>query len=300
MAARISEGVKKQLIDRSRSGEKIVDLCREVGVSRTAFYRWVKKSRLLKTTPRKDVFGFRTPASHWRAVPADVQRLILKTCLVEPWLSPRQVAGKLRPELDRPLSAKGVWSVLKRNGLNTREKRAVYLEKYGNSLVRPLVPAEKMSLIRRFEAGEQVADLCREAGISRTTFYKWLDRYRRAETPSERVLEDQRPAGEDHWRAVPEAEKFVKGIVIESPELTLQEIVAQLPEEEGKPILGTHGVYNLLKRLDLNTIYKRKAFSALHQPVSLPLPVPEVGLPDFLRGIPVISSIPPPVFATLS
>ena len=37
--------------------------------------------------------------------------------------------------------------------------------------------SEIMAVLKRGEAGEAVPDLCREAGISTATFYKWRAKY---------------------------------------------------------------------------------------------------------------------------
>src|SRR3990167_5475383 len=46
--------------------------------------------------------------------------------------------------------------------------------------MKPLSTQVKVSLINRARAGEKVAQLCREAKISRKTFYQWLKKYNSA------------------------------------------------------------------------------------------------------------------------
>ena len=38
----------------------------------------------------------------------------------------------------------------------------------------------KLTLIKRVQSGEKVARICREAGISRKTFYSWLKKYKKS------------------------------------------------------------------------------------------------------------------------
>ena len=38
----------------------------------------------------------------------------------------------------------------------------------------------KLTLIKRVQSGEKVARICREAGVSRKTFYSWLKKYKEA------------------------------------------------------------------------------------------------------------------------
>ena len=44
--------------------------------------------------------------------------------------------------------------------------------------MRPLTAGAKLALIKRSKSGEKVAHLCREAGISRKTFYSWLNKHK--------------------------------------------------------------------------------------------------------------------------
>jgi hypothetical protein len=69
---------------------------------------------------------------------------------------------------------------------------------------------------RREEAGETVVSLCREAGISRKTYYKW----KKSPPVPETV-----PSGD--W------EGWLEGIALERPELTVGQLVKVLKENRG-------------------------------------------------------------------
>ena len=44
-------------------------------------------------------------------------------------------------------------------------------------MYRRLPIQEKLNLIKRAKSGENIAEICRQNGISRTIFYKWLRIY---------------------------------------------------------------------------------------------------------------------------
>jgi len=41
-------------------------------------------------------------------------------------------------------------------------------------------PEEKLRFIKKSEAGGSIAAICREAGVSRTIFYRWVKQYKEA------------------------------------------------------------------------------------------------------------------------
>ena len=206
---------------------------------------------------------------HWRIIPKRTERKILKIALENPSFSPQRISPIVN------VSSHGVWNVLKRNRLNSRERRESYIYKYGASLIKPFSVDDKLTMIRRFESGERVAQICKDFRASRTAFYRWLNRYRSAATEEKRrFLENLRPKEANHWRFVPRTRESVLEIVADHPEFSSQKISQELISKTGKPVLGNHGVYNLLRRLDLNTYRQRLAYQQSLQPIATPTPVP--------------------------
>lgn len=53
-----------------------------------------------------------------------------------------------------------------------------------------LTPEEKQELVARYQMGEPVKSLCKEAGVSKSSFYEWIGQYR-----ENRTLSALRPSG---------------------------------------------------------------------------------------------------------
>ena len=45
-----------------------------------------------------------------------------------------------------------------------------------------LTPEEKQELVARYQMGEPVKSLCKEAGVSKSSFYEWIGQYRENRT----------------------------------------------------------------------------------------------------------------------
>src|SRR3989344_2686115 len=217
MYRRLSTEAKIALIKRIQAGESIAGVCREAQISRTILYKWLRKYSQAAPRVRRQVLASKVASGerHFRKLPKAIERKILKIALKNPAFSPAKISGLLG------VGAHGAWNVLKSHRLNTQNLRENFIDIYGSSLVRPRSASDKLTVIRRFEAGEKIANLCREFGISRTIFYRWLARYRQAAQEAKReALENLRPVGARHWRFVPEARDLVLGVVARAPELS--------------------------------------------------------------------------------
>jgi len=289
---RLSVEEKASLIKRVEAGESVVKVCRQAGISRTVFYQWRKKYQEAAPRAKKKTLVSKISRGkrHWKKLPAKIERKILKTALENPALSPQKISVMVG------ISAHGIWNILKENALNTQSAREAYVHRYGSSLIKPPTVDDKLAMIRRFEAGDKVAHICKGFGLSRTTFYKWLKRYEQASGERRKAsLTSWRPKEEKHWRFVPRAKELILKIVIEYPNLSSQKISQRLPLKEGKPILGSHGVYNVLKRLGLNTYEKRLVYVQTQTPVVTPAFGLPAGIKRLFGKIPAISAIPPPI-----
>lgn len=181
----------------------------------------------------------------------------------------------------------GVQNVLLRLGLNTFGNRKKFAKKVKNLSIedalrvakdkreiekkpRPayvhkeLTPQKRLEMIERVvKYGDKVSKVCIDFHISRPAFYKWLKRYQTA--PEDRKLEalqDKVAKVKQYYQQTPEKyEQAVLSIVGQYPQLGVKKIVQALPQIAGKPIVGHHGVQNILRRHSLNTYEKRLAYA---------------------------------------
>ena len=202
MTKRLPIEHKILLVKRVLAGERIASVCRENNISRTIFYRWLKiyKNAHTKAKPKVLCSRMVNGEKHWKRFPRSTERQIIKIAISNPDCSTHSISQIVK------VSNNGVWRVLKRNNLNTREDRLRYVNVYGNSLVKSYSDSDKLTMLRRFEAGEKVSHLCREFGISRTLFYRWLSRYKISRNLDS--LQNARPNGERHWKYDPVAKKL--------------------------------------------------------------------------------------------
>lgn len=204
MSSKLTAEERLKLIERVILGnEPVAKVCREAGISRVLFYRWLKKYKEAPGTPEILTPG-RQPAT--------------------------QKTQKSVQRAQRP---------------------------------RTLSPQGKLELIKRVEAGEEVVDVCRDKGISRTIFYRWQKRYQQA-PPQEKLefLEAHQRHIEHYFRQTPEKyEKAVLDLVSWHPEYGIRKIVANLPQVAGVPIVGYHGIQNILRRHNLSLYEQRLAYA---------------------------------------
>ncbi len=288
---------KAELIRRAEQGEPISQLCREAGISRTIFYHWLNSCRQNPQAKVSAVLAPRRPQGqdHWRKLPQKTENRVVKEAVKNPWTSPAAIGTKAG------ISAVTAWKILKDHKLNTRELRENYLYIKGPKLISSSNVADKVTMIRRFEAGENVSQICRDFGISRTIFYRWLKRYQSVSEENKRAaLESQRPSGEAHWRYVKGAEEAILRLVMAHPEYSVHEISRQLPMIDGKPMMSSFGIYTIFNRLNLNTYERRLAYaSKIEEVQALPAPVSGLGWSRQIFGrIPKVSAIPPPKILT--
>ncbi|MDP3955254.1 MAG: helix-turn-helix domain-containing protein, partial [bacterium] len=295
---RLTAQEKLKLIKRVQSGEKLSLVCRQNHLSRTIFYRWLKqyKEAPIKTSR---VLASWNPSGrkHWRKISQVKENQILKLALENPASSPAKLALKTN------VSSFAIWQLLKRKGLNTEFLREDYLRRYGRKLIVTAGIRDKAAIMRRFESGEKVSYLCREFGISRTIFYRWLKRYQKArEGEREAALGVLRPEGEKHWRYKSGAKELVLKIVIEHPEFSVHKISEEAAKRWGRSVWSSYGVWSNLKKLNLNTYIQRLAFAQITvTPVGQ---TPVSSWLDRLKSVyetfvPTLAPAPPPALKSL-
>jgi cellulose synthase/poly-beta-1,6-N-acetylglucosamine synthase-like glycosyltransferase/transposase-like protein len=249
MYKRLSKEEKEQIIKRVLNGEKVASICREVGISREIFYQWLKAykaSMSIQPTLR---------VQRRRGYPAEVRRKVIHYSLEHPSSSIAALATQLG------LSEGYVWEVLRSRQLQTETLRQQHIAQMGERILAPISASEKLVLMRRFEQGESVAQLCREFGISRTTFYIWYKRYAVShEELKQQALTSRRPSNIKHWRYFAQAREIIAKLVSQHPEFTAKQL-SDLFQIEAKASLSASGVYLILKELDLTTYEKRLAYA---------------------------------------
>src|SRR3989339_606785 len=241
MSSKLSLTQRLELIRAHKSGEKVNDLCRKFGISRLLFYRLLKKYN---------------SSSNKR-----VEQGILNAVALNPTKSVGQLHRELNPILG--ISHYAVRNVLLRNRLNKKDLRLRFSKDH-KDLIRKnpsgLAPRDRRLMFDMVERGKTVSEVCRRFGISRVIFYRLRKRYNEA-GGNFAALEDKKRQVERFARqAPPEIEEKVKQIIVTRPELSSHRISTVLASEH-QVALGNHGVHNVLKRLDLNTIDKRILFA---------------------------------------
>lgn len=133
----------------------VKEACRVFGVHRSTYYRW--RPRVLQwgldaLRPRE-----RRPPRMPNQVPAWVEQRVLAFALGFPGFGPKRIAAELRREQwgGIVVSANGVWLILRRHGLSTREKR---LRLVAGSMQPPAAEREQPREERHLEA-ESPGDL---------------------------------------------------------------------------------------------------------------------------------------------
>ncbi|HKZ42849.1 MAG TPA: transposase, partial [Candidatus Hodarchaeales archaeon] len=115
------------------AGDSVSQVCRETGISRFTFYQWLKQFREDKSQTRIEN-RWRSGASHYRAIPQDVEKLILKSVIREPLLSSHGLAARI-PQVGNH----GVQNILRRHHLSNSAQRLEYsrIHGEGDQVLRP-------------------------------------------------------------------------------------------------------------------------------------------------------------------
>jgi len=300
MYRRLPTEKKIALIKSVKRGITVTSACQKADISRTTFYKWLKIYRKAASRSKNKALRSKIVCgqSHWNSISPEIKRKVIKIALKNPDCTIRQIYDKVcKSIVKESISTKGIWTILNQKGLNTSDKRHTFIDCYGQSLIKQIAVDEKLAAIRRYLSGDRVTDICNDLQISRTIIYKWYGRYHQAPIEEQKkYLTSLRPKGEKHWRFIPGIEKKVLKIVFRNPELSCHKIASYLPVQNNKPILGSHGVHNLLKKLNLSRYTLRLAYSQANRKVIIPIPGLLITLRKIFGAIPAISCLPPPFF----
>src|SRR5262250_1980433 len=120
-------GMRLRVIERAQVLGNVSAVCRELGISRTLFYRWrrrVERYGADGVHPRRQRAGAGRPV----ATPPEVERLVLGIAISAATWGCRRIAAYLARTWDLRLAPSTVQRLLRRVGLATRRARLTVLE----------------------------------------------------------------------------------------------------------------------------------------------------------------------------
>jgi len=129
-------------------------------------------------------------------------------------------------------------------------------------------PTDKSKILDEvFVGGQKVSTVCRKWGISRFSFYNWVEKSRNTgKTTRERLLSSRSRRGFDHYKYIKgKREKLVLECVLRYPQWSSHKISDFLETYyNGIYHVSNHGVANILKRYGLNSESERQEYSRKH------------------------------------
>lgn len=153
-------GFRLRLFTLAEELDNISEACRQMGVSRSTYYEWRPKLE------RYGLDGLRVRERRRPRMPNQIgphlEFRILAFSLGHPGFGPRRISAELaRPKWGGiSVSENGVWSVLKRFNLNTRNKRFALIARHADPYERKPEQAPKELHIEASEPGEKVQMDC--------------------------------------------------------------------------------------------------------------------------------------------
>src|SRR3990167_8523942 len=237
------------------------------GCTRQAIFNWIKKYKQAPEQNSKTLENnYRRGNNHHKKLSWKIERLILDLIIKEPDLNVHRIKDEIQ-KLGKKVSLHGVHNVLVSYNLQTSELRHKFSLEHPVKTVfaHNLVPAYRLKVVEEFiTEGKPISQICRIWKISRPTFYKWLKSYQEAiyqEKNTVIALERRYKRGALHHRtANPDIERHVLNLARQKPELSVHGIHGEVLRLAGKPVIGHHGVQNILTRNGLNTYGQRLAW----------------------------------------
>lgn len=288
--------VKYKAVVEALSGEtKLVEIAKKYNVSRQSLYFWVrdfKKSN--KKTSECLKSHYRRGSVHHKSISWKLEKEILDLVVKYPDWGIATLKNKLG-EVGFEISPHGIHNVLVRNELQTKELRARFSQAHPlKTVLAPAIsPADRVKIVEEYLDGKQkIAKVCKAWGISRPTFYAWLRRYQEVakvskvpEVPNvvEALVRKYR-RGEQHHRSIAQGVKeAILDIVKANPGLSVHKIYDYV-KQDGRKLVGHHGIQNILSREGLSTFARRLIFAGGF------IPQPRVAVAPLYRPeIPVYS-----------
>ena len=261
MESKLSLTQRLELIRAYKNGEKVNDLCRKFRISRVLFYRLLKRHNS-SNNPKTALMPKKAQVWRYaRQLPPRIEQKILSQVAE----FPEKSVGRLHRLLGLQLgiSRHAIQNVLLRHDLNTLDKRIQLAGEKKDFLRRNpsgLSPQDRLTMIEMVKSGKTISEVCRKFGVSRVIFYRIRKRFEESGGDFAALEDRERQVERFARQAPPEVEEKVKQVVASRPQLSSHKISAALATEH-EVQLGNHGVHNVLKRLDLNTVDKRVLFA---------------------------------------
>ncbi|MFC1727418.1 transposase, partial [Patescibacteria group bacterium] len=121
-----------------------------------------------------------------------------------------------------------------------------------------LSPERKIKVIKQvLNRGVSVSEACRRHGISRPTYYRWLEKYQQS-SPDQKFtsLSSQVAQGDRHWRRLKaNQETKVLEAVAKNPTFSVHQL------DQAIPSIGHHGIQSILERYQLSLNSQRLLFA---------------------------------------
>ena len=129
----------------SRIGN-VSQACRDLGISRTRFYRWKQRFDRYGSDGLRP--GRRGAWRHPHQTPAPVERAVLAWAVAEPTWGPLRLASELRRQRGLVIHPSTVYRILRRHRLQTRFERLVVLEQHSAETAGLLTERTRRQLLR--------------------------------------------------------------------------------------------------------------------------------------------------------
>ncbi|MBI2327939.1 helix-turn-helix domain-containing protein, partial [Candidatus Curtissbacteria bacterium] len=271
-AAKEKLAAVREVVDKKRP---LGEVSRRLGICRQTLYLWIKKYQKNPSRARQALANhYKSGKNHHRSLSWKLEKFILDLIIGNPQASVHKLWHEAK-QAGFAVSLHGIYNILLRYNLQTKELRVRFSHQNPLKTVfaSALVPAHRIRIIEEYiKEGKPIAAICRFWHVSRPTFYAWLKRYQKvlevskvSEVSEADFVEGmirKYPRGEEHHRSISqEVKEAVLDIVRQSPTLSVHKIYAAIPKVAGRPMVGHHGIQNLLTREGLNTYQKRRIYA---------------------------------------
>ncbi len=293
---------KKVILEILVKGKTFKEVAAKYKCSRQAIYGWIL---LYKKAPKKTSSlknHYRRGRNHPKKVSWKIEKQILDIVVKKPDLGISGINKELAG-LGYTISRHGIYNILLSYQLQTKEFRHRFSLNHPVKTVfaHNLVSTQRARVVEEYlHQDKKISQICTIWKISRPTFYSWLKRYNEAVAANGGLIDAlsrNYKRGEFHHRATgKEIVGKILEIVQENPSYSAHKIFENLPRIDGKPVVGHHGIQNILFRENLNTASKRLAYAAGYVDVPgvsvAPLYVPEMPLYRLRQLISPFTTIP--------
>lgn len=233
----------------------VYSVCKKYNLSKMSFYKWLaiyKKARKNRHVSLES--NIKEGSDHYKSLSFAKKYKVLAKVHSNPELSCHQIAQNLG------LGNHAVQNVLEKEGLNLVEQRVEYGKK---PFWKRETAQRRQGMMELYEQGWQIDSICRHYKISKTTFFKWRQRYLEAKELGRLLaLGDRYVSGSVHHKYIDESVKDkVVELVAQNPAWSVHKIAASVAQTEGKPVIGHHAIQDLLLKRDLNTMEKRRLYA---------------------------------------